>query len=142
MNDENWEPIENLLRGLPLRRPSPALDERVLAARPKSVPAVRRRTWAGLAIAGVAVAAGLLVAVLLSNRGGKEPEQAAIPKEKPPAVVGASVATEETVTTKSGPAMRRIRQQIVREVRPLDRQHDATIEWRSEQTEIVPWQYN
>ena len=142
MNQENWEPIEELLRGLPLRRPSPALDDRVLTARPKSVVASRRRKWAGLLTATATVAAGLLAVFLLWNRGGDQPEQAATPQPKPPAVVGASVATEEVVTANGGPAMRRVRQQIVREVRSLDRQHNATIEWRSEQTEIVPWQYN
>jgi hypothetical protein len=135
MNEENWEPIEDLLRGLPLRRPSPALDDRVLAARPKSLVASRRRQWAGLLTATATVAAGLLAVFLLWNRGGDRPEQAATPK--PPAVIGVSV------TAQGGPAIRRVRQlQIVREVRWLDSQHYAVIEWRSEQTEIVPWQYN
>jgi hypothetical protein len=138
--EEDLQPIEELLRGLPLRQPSPALDDRVLTARPKSIVASRRRKWAGLLAAAATVAAGLLAVFLLWNRGGDQPQQAATPKT--PAPVGASVATEEVVTAHGGPAMRRVRQQIVREVRSLDRQHNATIEWRSEQTEIVPWQYN
>jgi hypothetical protein len=142
MNEDNLEPIEDLLRGLPLRRPSPALDDRVLAARPKSVPASRRRKWAGLLTATATVAAGLLAVVLLWNRGNDQPQQAATPKPQPPASVGASVPTEEVVQSNGGPVTRRLRQQVVREVRSLDRQHDAVIEWRSEQTEIVPWQYN
>ena len=137
MNEEkDLQLIEDLLRGLPLRLPSAALDERVLAARPKSVPAARRRTRAGLLVAGATVAAALLAVVLLSNRGGDQPEQAATPKEAPPAAGDKSVPVEAVAR----PAVRRVRQQIVREVRPSDRQHNAVIEWRSEQTQTV--QYN
>jgi hypothetical protein len=87
MNDE----IENLLHEMPLRKPSPALDDRVLAGlrgRPPGqteAPARRPRRWWALPAAGaaLAVAAAIVIALALprgTETGGPGPDAAAPPE--------------------------------------------------------------
>jgi len=58
--------------------------------------------------------------------------------------VGATAPAEEVVLRDDNPPMRRLRQQVVRHVRWIDRQRHIQIEWNipSEQTILVPLEYN
>ncbi len=60
------ENVENLLRRMPLRRPSAALDARILALRPK-----HRRVWI-VSLAGGALAAAAAVLLALALPRGSE----------------------------------------------------------------------
>jgi len=172
MSHEEFEPIESLLRSLPLRRPSPALDERIDAARPHSRLSGRRLRLASVVAAAAALAAGLLV-VLFCRPGGNGRDEITGPADRPaiagttpqqsgsgdhataaqqnsrPAPirieqVGATAPAEEVVLRDDNPPMRRLRQQVVRHVRWIDRQRHIQIEWNipSEQTILVPLEYN
>ncbi len=157
MNPDEMEQLEQSLRELPLRRPSPLLDERVM-----SVLATKRAPWKRPALAAAlavsaAVAASLLLMLLRSP--SEDGPAVARPVEQPSAAApvpgpamlpvrieqiwSTAVAKEVVMLDESHPA-RRVRHQVVRHVRWIDERQNVRIEWNipSEQTVLVPLEYN
>jgi hypothetical protein len=160
MSHDELEPIEALLRGQSLRKPSPELDSRIRAVQRKPARPRNRLAVAGVLAASLAVAAGLLAMVLLRGLPGGREEQAQAPPHPPEATgtaegerapapirieqVWSSVAENEVVLPNDAPPAHRVRQQVVRHVRWIDERQHVQIEWNipSEQTALVPLEYN
>ena len=160
MNPDEIEQLEQSLRELPLRRPSPRLDERVM-----SVLGMKRSPWkrpalAAALLASAALAASLLLMLLRSP--SEDGPAVARPVEQPPfsAPVPSSVGigtlpvrieqiwstpvAKEVVMLDDSRPVHRIQHQVVRHVRWIDERHHVRIEWNipSEQTVLVPLEYN
>ncbi|NQU20564.1 MAG: hypothetical protein HQ567_04725 [Candidatus Nealsonbacteria bacterium] len=162
MNDGNLEQLEDLLRELPLRRPSPELDRRVEAT--WQARSSRPNRWTvGAAVATLAATAAGLLLILTwdpaENRVGDRPAPVVAGVEKPPAPAPPEksppqpIRIEKVWTTQSTAGvvvhdgdvpMQRVHQQIVRHVRWIDEQNHVNIEWTipSDQTVLVPLEYN
>ncbi len=149
MNPDEIEQLEQSLRELPLRRPSPLLDERVM-----SVLATRRAAWkrpalAAALLASAAVAASLLL--MLMRSPSEDGPAVARPVEQPSKslpvrieqIWSTAVPGEVVMLGESRPA-RRVEHQVVRHVRWIDERRNVRIEWNipSEQTVLVPLEYN
>lgn len=164
MNDGNLEQLEDLLRGLPLRRPSPELDRRVATVwRARSS---RRTRWTAAATVATAAAAaaGLLLMSMwepaddrpadpgraaAAGAGAQPPPPAPAAEEPPPPPirieqVWTTQAAEGVVLRDGEVPMQRVHQQVVRHVRWIDEQNHVRIEWNipSDQTVLVPLEYN
>lgn len=165
MNGDEPGQLEELLRGLPLRPPSPELDERV-----SSVWRARSTRWqrvrlGGAVAASVALAAGILLIFLLRNPGDGQPGRPAERTDRPSiakAVPGPSrladqqpapvrieqvwstPQADEVVVPDDALPMRRMHHQVLRHVRWIDERRNVHIEWNipSQETVVVPLQYN
>ena len=166
MNDGNLEQLEDLLRKLPLRRPSPELDRRVEAVWRARSSRWTRWTVAATVATVAAAAAGLLLMLTwdsAENGSADRGAAAVVDAEKPPSRQPVPLTPEvsppqpiliEKVWTTQSTAggvvhdgdvpMQRVHQQIVRHVRWIDEQNHVSIEWTipSDQTVLVPLEYN
>jgi len=165
MNDGNLEQLEDLLRELPVRRPSPELDRRVEAVWRARSSRWTRWTVAATVATVAAAAAGLLLMAMwnstkvrLTDLGGpaivnveKPPSPQPVPppeKSLPQPIVIEKVWTTQSTTgvvVHDGDVpMQQVHQQIVRHVRWIDEQNHVNIEWTipSDQTVLVPLEYN
>lgn len=168
MHPDEIRQLEDRLRQLPLRTPSPELDARIALARPVVVRRTRR-PLAGVAVAAAAVAACLLVSVLwpirreqsgTARRTDDKPPAAAqqdlhrprpTPSESPrPSEalrieqVWATVSAGEVVTRDGGPPMQRLSRHAVRRVRVIDDSRHVRIEWNipSQESVLVPLEFD
>jgi hypothetical protein len=172
MSNEQWEPLEELLRQLPLRQPSANLDERVRAARPQPRTWGRRAGLGAALAATVALAAGLVWIVFHGPGGGgsdgrpggsngravasatQHPSAQYVVAQQttertPPAPirieqVWSTLAAAGVVTRGDEPPVQRLHQQVVRRVQWIDDREHVRIQWNmpSEQTVLVPLEYN
>ncbi len=161
MSSDKREPIEGLLRQLPLRRPSAGLDERVRAActRPNWG---RQAGWGAAVVAAAALAAGLACLLFPGPAGDGDNGRAVARSSPPPPVVAravdrlppaapirieqvwSTVASKELVDRGDQPPVERLRQQVVRRVQWIDDRAHVSILWNmpSEHTVLVPLDYN
>lgn len=169
MSNDVREPVEDVLRRLPLRQPSAGLDERVRAACPPPRD-WRRRAALGAALAATAVlAAGLAwfyfpgAAGDGSNRRDAGPNGRAVAhvSPTPPTVaqvnentaasapvrieqVWSTVASTEVLARGNDTPVERVHQRVVRRVQWIDDREHVRIQWSmpSEHTVVVPLDYN
>ena len=164
MNDDNLEQLEDLLRELPLRRPSPELDRRVDAVWRARSSRWTRWTVAATVATVAAAAAGLLLMLTwdpAENGSADHSTEIVADVEKPPSrpptppevtapqpirieKVWTSQSTTGVVVHDGDVPMQQVHQQIVRHVRWIDEQNHVSIEWTipSDQTVLVPLEYN
>ena len=166
MNRDERKQLENLLRELPLHRPSDRLDSRVRAVRRRRPGSWNRLGRGVAAAAALAVAAGLLWMLAWSRRE-VEPRRPQQPIE-PPAIasslpvsperdageellppvrieqVWSTLNGEEVVQVDDAPPMRRVHHQVYRHVRWIDERRQVQIEWAvpTEQVVLAPLEYN
>ncbi len=141
MNDGNLEQLEDLLRELPLRRPSPELDRRVEAVWRARSSRWTRWTVAATVATVAAAAAGLL---LMVTWGPPAPLEVTAPQPIRIEQVWTTQSPTGVVVHDGDVPMQQVHQQIVRHVRWIDEQNHVSIEWTipSDQTVLVPLEYN
>ena len=158
INPDEARQLEDRLRRLPLRTPSPALDARI-ASLPRPVVARRtRRRVVGVAVAAASVAVCLVVTVLwrpwhegagtahrIGDRSGDKrpvgghqdhpglrpaPSEPRRPSE-PLRIeqVWSTVSAGEIVTREGGPPMQRLSRQAVRRIQLIDDSRHVRIQW-------------
>lgn len=161
MNPNETRQLEDRLRGLALRTPSPGLDARVASLRPATLPRRTLRQAAGVAMAAAAVAACLLVTVLWrpsheqAGAGSKPlvvaPQDHARPKPTPtPAEplrieqVWSTISVGEVVARDGQPPMQRLSRHALRRIQWIDEGRHVRIEWNipSQQSALVPLEFN
>ncbi len=164
MSDYEREPIEDVLRRLPLREPSAGLDERVRAACP--LPGyLDRRAAVGAAVAAMAVLAAGLVWFHFHGMAGDDnnggPNGRTMASVSPPGgaevaestlaaapvrieQVWSKVASTEVLARGNQPPVERVHQRVMRRVQWIDDQEHVRIQWSvpSEHTVLVPLDYN
>ena len=158
VNPDEARQLEDRLRRLPLRTPSPELDARIASLRPPVVARRTRRRVVGVATAAAAVAVCLLVTVLwrpwpegagTAHRSGDRagdklpaaarqdrprPEPAPVEPQRPSEPlrieqVWSTVSAGEIVTRDGGAPMQRLSRQAVRRVRVIDDSRHVRIQW-------------
>jgi hypothetical protein len=168
MNPDETRQLEDLLRRLPLRTPSPELDARIASLRPVAIARRTRRPVAGVVVAAAAVAVCLLATVLWqpgrkeAGTAQRSDEQAGhvgnVPHEKaasPSAAqrpsrplrieqVWATVSAGEIVMREGGPPMQRLSRQALRRIQVIDASRHVRIEWNipSRQSVLMPLEFN
>ena len=170
MNPDETRQLEDRLRRLALRAPSPELDARIAAWQGPAAAGRRRRPIAGVATAAAAVAVCLVATVLwrpwpegagTAQRDRPGPEvrgdkpRGSVPDEREgtgPArseplrieQVWSTVSAGEIVTREDGPPMQRLSRQAVRRIELIDDSRHVRIQWNipSRQSVLMPLEYN
>lgn len=169
MNPDETRQLEDRLRGLTLRMPSPELDARIASLRPATLALRTRRQAAGVAVAAAAVVACLLVTVLWrpsrEQAGAShsvdgrprvtvprdpprpQPTPTELPRRPEPLrieQVWSTVSAGEVVARDGQPPMQRLSRHALRRIQWIDEGRHVRIEWNipSQQSALVPLEYN
>jgi len=145
MNEENFDSLEKLLRGVNLRQPSAELDKRIVAIARADRPRVRRWRLALAAAAGASITAAGLVLVMLWPKTELGPQPSSVPVAKRQPVqhierVWSSLAAKDVVAPGSAAAVCRIERRTVRDVQWIDPENHVRMQWQ--ETVSVPVEYN
>jgi len=168
MTPDDWEPLEAMLRELPLRQPPETLDRRLAGLRAPR-PRRPRRLVVGAALGAIlALAAGLLVMIRVLEHQVPEPivpapqpaplarVEPGPPPVRPPEIAPAAeppVRIEQVWCTPLGkqvvmqngdPPVLEERCQVTRRLCLIDEQQQVTTEWTvsGEQSRVVPLECN